>query len=481
MPTPDLAIVDGYEPREGDLVLLPFANETDPLFPYEEAVSLFGNVQASNEQGKSITVFAGFINEQRVIAKSVRLDKKYTGSEQALREAVSHAIAEGEGDGMHRIIIMLNENRPTLVGAAQEGAILGGYRFNKYLSERIGLPDVEIALPEEPGQDWKEILDAKGIVFKWVNFARDILNEPPNTIEPVSLARLFQSEGRKAGLKITIWDEKRLEKEGCGGLLAVGKGAHCQPRLVIGEYRPKKASAHLALVGKGITFDTGGYCLKRPQSQVEMKYDMAGAATAFGVACAVAELRLPVRLTLFAPLAENDISKNAYHVGDILKMRSGKTVQVDNTDAEGRLILADALSLASERNPDWIIDAATLTGACVTALGEDIAGIFGTDEALVHRIVELGRQTGEAFWPLPLHMPYMEQLKATVADCKNIGGKWGGAITAALFLRGFVRDDIGWIHLDMAGPAIKEEPLGHLGKGAKGFGIKTLVEWINSM
>lgn len=247
------------------------------------------------------------------------------------------------------------------------------------------------------------------------------------------------------------------------------------PKLIIGEYRPRGASMHLVLVGKGITFDTGGYCLKPASSQIGMKYDMGGAAAVLGAGMAMAALKLPIRLTVLAPLAENDISSSAYHTTDIIQMRSGRSVQVDNTDAEGRLILADALTLACERKPDWIIDAATLTGACCVALGEDIAGLFGDNEELNETLIKCGGECGEHFWPLPLHMPYMEELKTVSADCRNIGGKWGGALTAALFLKKFVDDEVPWIHLDIAGPAVKEEPLGHLGKGAKGFGVKTLV------
>jgi len=173
---------------------------------------------------------------------------------------------------------------------------------------------------------------------------------------------------------------------------------------------------------------------------------------------------------------ENDISSSAYHTSDIITMRNGKTVQVDNTDAEGRLILADALTLASEMKPDWTVDAATLTGACVVALGEDIAGVMGPDRDFNRMLLRAGEKAGEHLWELPLYMPYMEQLKTTVADMKNIGSRWGGAITASLFLRRFVPDEMTWAHIDIAGPCVKEEPLGYLGKGAKGFGVKTLFE-----
>jgi len=206
-----------------------------------------------------------------------------------------------------------------------------------------------------------------------------------------------------------------------------------------------------------------------------MKYDMAGAALVWGAACAIARLRLPLRLTVIAPLVRNDLSGSAVHVQDILRLRNGRTVEVANTDAEGRLILADALAIAGERRPDWILDAATLTGACVVALGEDVAGLFARDEGLGARLRAAGDAAGERFWPLPLYRPYAAQLKATVADGKNIGSRWGGAITAALFLEPFVPEKTPWLHLDIAGPGIKEEPLGCLGKGAKGFGIRAVV------
>ena len=369
---------------------------------------------------------------------------------------------------------MLDHDSSGLVHAAHEGAITGGYRFDKYLSEKTELPSV-VAVVKKGMRGLKKRMKTNAVIFRYCNFVRDLLNEPPNVINPVTLADICSREASSTGLKITVWDEKRLEQEKCGGILAVGRGSGNPPRLLLGEYDPEWASRHLALVGKGITFDTGGYCLKPASSQAGMKYDMGGAAAVLGAGMAMAALGLPIRLTVLAPLAENDISSSAYHTTDIIQTRSGKSVQVDNTDAEGRLVLADALTIACEKKPDWIIDAATLTGACCVALGEDMAGLFGHDEDLNSTLIECGHECGEYYWPLPLHMPYMEELKTTCADCKNIGGKWGGAVTAALFLKQFVTDAIPWIHLDIAGPAVKEEPLGHLGKGAKGFGVKTLV------
>ena len=228
-----------------------------------------------------------------------------------------------------------------------------------------------------------------------MNFARDVLNEPANVIFPQSLAEAFQSFGGEAGLRVTVWNEKRLEKERCEGILSVGKGSSWKPRLVIGRYAPKNAKGHLALVGKGVTFDTGGYCLKPAAGQKGMKMDMGGAAMVFGAACAIARAELPIQVSVYTPLAHNDISSTAYHTTDVLTMRSGRTVQVDNTDAEGRLILADALDVAKEDEPDWIIDAATLTGAAVVALGEDIAAAYGTNRDFTASLLEAAAEVGE--------------------------------------------------------------------------------------
>lgn len=459
--------------KKGDLVLLPWIDGKKACF----TTDLITDISAHNcpdKEGGTETVFAGPFKKGRLMARAVRLDAKHVTAASALKKAVSDAVSLCESENLKRVVVMLNNDDSGLVHAAHEGAVMGGYRFDKYLSEPPVLPRV-LAVTQKGLRGLKRKVEEEALVFGYCNFARDILNEPPNVITPVTLAETCAGEAEEAGLEITIWDEEKLEEEKCGGILAVGQGASAPPRLIIGEYKPPRASGHLVLVGKGITFDTGGYCLKPSSSQIGMKYDMGGAAAVIGAGLAIASLELPIQVTILAPLAENDISSSAYHTTDIIKMRNGKSVQVDNTDAEGRLILADALCLACELEPDWIIDAATLTGACCVALGEDIAGLFGDDREFNETLVQCGRECDELYWPLPLHMPYMEELKTPAADCKNIGGKWGGALTAALFLKQFLKEEIPWIHLDIAGPAVKEEPLGHLGKGAKGFGVKTLV------
>ncbi len=459
--------------KKGDILILPWFDGRNPCF----TTSLIPDIAADtrpDKEGGAATVFAGRIKKGRMIARAQRLDARHTTPADALKKAVSDAVSLCETENMKRVVVLLDNDDSGLVHAAHEGTVTGGYRFDTYLSDKPDLPLV-LAVTRKGLRGLRREIEENSILFHYCNFARDLLNEPPNVITPVTLAERYAREAGKVGLDITIWDEKKLEEEQCGGIIAVGKGAASPPRLIIAEYRPRGASMHLVLVGKGITFDTGGYCLKPSNSQIGMKYDMGGAAAVLAAGMAIASLEIPINLTVLAPLAENDISSSAYHTTDIIKMRNGTSVQVDNTDAEGRLILADALCLACEKEPDWIIDAATLTGACCVALGEDIAGLFGDDEEFNSTLVQCGRECGELYWPLPLHMPYMEELKTPAADCKNIGGKWGGALTAALFLKKFIKKEIPWIHLDIAGPAVKEEPLGHLGKGAKGFGVKTMV------
>lgn len=474
MQTPDLTTT--YTPATGDYLLLPYLDGKTPAFAAAQLAGLPAACPGEKGQGK--TVFTGEHGKRKdITVRAVRLDAADSDPQRQMRIAVSEALTAAAAQKAARVIVPLGAEFCGLALPAQEGAILGGYRFDKYLKEKTKIPPLAIIMQQKPEKGLAQELRQAEIVFSYVNFARDLLNEPANVIHPGTLAEAMRKEGRKAGLKVTVWDEARLKREKCGGILGVGAGApaHARPRLVIAEYRPAKAVCHLALVGKGVTFDTGGYCLKTASGQVGMKMDMGGAAMMFAAACAIARLKLPLRLSLYAPLVENDISAKAYHTTDILRMRSGLSVQVDNTDAEGRLILADALALAGEGKPDYIIDAATLTGACMVALGEDIAGVFGNDSVLTGRVLNAAEEGGEYMWQLPLHLPYSEQLKADIADCKNIGGSYGGSITAALFLRKFVPEKQKWVHIDIAGPAIKESPAEHLGKGAKGFGVKSMV------
>jgi leucyl aminopeptidase len=479
MTTPRFSVAMRYTPRDGDFVCAPYHSARKPAFPKELAP---GGVKlaTADDEGASRLLFlgTGFAGTKTAHGgiRTYRLDGPAETPAHAVRQMVASALKEAKRNDLKRVVVLLDPADESLALAVQDGALLGGYAFDKYLKKKETPLPVLLAAPGRGHAALKRALKREETVSGFVNFARDVLNEPAAVIHPPSLAREFQAAGRAAGLTVQVWDEKRLRREKCGGILAVGQGSAHKPRLVIGEYRPRGAKTHIALVGKGVTFDTGGYSLKPSQYQAKMKYDMGGAAMMFAAACAIAKLKLPVRVTVLTPLAQNDVSSEAFHVHDILATRNGTTVEVMNTDAEGRLILADALALAGEKEPDAILDAATLTGACAVALGEDIAGVYGTDERLTEKVLSAGEAAGEYLWRLPLHKPYAKGLKATIADCQNIAkSRYGGSITAALFLQKFVPDGVPWIHLDIAGPGAKEEPIGHLGGGAKGFGVKTMV------
>ena len=477
MTTSAFKITTAYTPRDRDFLVIPFCDAKHLCTPKKGLPKPVAKVlKAPVEPGGTSTVFAGRVKKASVLARARRLDAKHSSPKEEAKRMVAESLCQARKERARRVVVFLSSRHQDLVRAVQEGALLGGYAFQKYLKKKVKPLPVLLVCSAQPSAPLKKKLKSDAAIGACTNFARDVLNGPPNVIRPPRLAQAFQKQGKASGLKIAVWDEKRLKREGCGGILGVGRGSSAAARLVIGEHRPKRAKKHLCLVGKGVTFDSGGYCLKPSASQVGMKYDMGGAAMMFAAACAIARLRLPLRVTVLTPLVENTVDGDAYLTTSILTMRNKTTVEVHNTDAEGRLILADALALAAEKKPDWIVDAATLTGACVVALGNDIAGLYGTDRALTEEVCQAGRTTGEDFWPLPLHMPYAEQLKTTIADCKNMGGKYGGSITAALFLKQFVPESIPWVHLDIAGPGIKEEPLGHLGKGAKGFGVKTVTE-----
>lgn len=477
MPTPKFTIRRSETPRGGDHWLLLYQDEKRTLFPADALPPEVRRVvEPPADRGGCAVAFAGQAGKAKVKAHTARLDAEYYDTNTQARRAVANALSTVRKDKGKRLVVPLKGGPLDLAEAVCEGALAGGYTFDRYLTTKPEQPDVVLVTETADSQALQGRIDRRRTICEGVNAARDVLNGPPNVIHPPSLASRYQREGRAAGLTVTVWGEKRLKEEKCGGIVTVGQGAKAGPRLVIGEYKPNRSRGHLCLVGKGVTFDSGGYGLKPAASQIGMKYDMGGAAMMFAAACTIARLKLALRVTVLNPLAENDVSGEAYHTTSIITTRSGRTVEVSHTDAEGRLLLADALTIAGERQPDWIIDSATLTGACVMALGEDIAGVYGTDAKLTKQLIEAGRSEGERFWELPLHMPYGEQLKTTIADCKNTGARYGGSISACVFLKAWVDDAIPWIHCDIAGPAGKEEPLDHLQAGAKGFGVKAIVE-----
>ena len=351
-----------------------------------------------------------------------------------------------------------------------EGFLLAQYSFTAYQSEPEPSVAETLFLVGEPEP---EAAETARINAEAVMFARDLVNTPARDKSPEEIARLAAEMAGPLGLRMVEHDREALERGGFGGVLGVAAGSGRPPRLLEIWHEPEGAEKLAVLVGKGITFDSGGLSLKPASGMETMKTDMSGAAAVLGAMRIIARRGLGVRVLGLVPLTDNMPGPLATKPGDVLTTRNGKTIEVLNTDAEGRLVLADALALGVERNPDVIVDIATLTGACMVALGLGIAGAMGNSEELVKRIVELGAPLGERFWPLPLPEDYRKQVESPIADMKNIGGKWAGALTAGLILSEFA-GDVPWAHLDIAGPRTADEDHYH-SQGATGFGALTLA------
>lgn len=357
------------------------------------------------------------------------------------------------------------------------GYLLGSYRYDDYRSEPKPRVNERLELLDATAGADEATMRAAAIV-RGVTLARDLINRPAVDKAPATLAQVALDLDDR--IAVEIFDEVEAAELGYGGLIAVGSGAANPPRMVVLRYEPAEAVASIAFVGKGIVFDSGGLSLKQAAMMETMKTDMSGAATVFGAMQAIAELDLPIRVLGVAPLAENMTGGAAQRPGDVFTAYRGKTVEVLNTDAEGRLVLADGLGIAVEAEPDLIVDIATLTGAAKVALGPSIGAIFGNDDAAVAAVAAAARFCGEPMWALPLERSYRDQLKSTIADLKNIGTRFGGAITAALFLSEFV-DDRPWVHLDIAGPARAEKAEHYISAGGTGFAVRTLVELAREM
>ncbi|GAA0469618.1 leucyl aminopeptidase [Streptomyces sp. NPDC046215] len=366
--------------------------------------------------------------------------------------------------------------------AVAEGALLGAYTYRPEGAEKAGdakrAPLAEIALLGTKPRDkaFKAAAERAAVLAEEVNRARDLTNLPPNDLTPRSFAAAAQAAGKQHGLKVEVLDEKALLKGGFGGIMGVGQGSANPPRLVRIAYTHPKAEKTLALVGKGITYDSGGISLKPAGHNETMKCDMAGAAAVFGAVVAAARLGVRVNVTGWLALAENMPSGSATRPGDVLRMYGGKTVEVLNTDAEGRLVLGDALVRASEENPDAIVDVATLTGAMVLALGNRTFGVLGNDDAFRTALYEIAEEVGEQAWPMPLPAELRKGMDSPVADLANMGERMGGGLVAGLFLKEFVGEGITWAHLDIAGPAFHESaPYGYTPKGGTGSAVRTLL------
>jgi leucyl aminopeptidase len=382
-----------------------------------------------------------------------------------------------------RVGLLLNTGEAApFVGKAVEGAVLGSYTFDRYRQEKDEFFAKQASLTVLAHPDHRADAEARKARYAWVaenvNRARDLINEPGSVVTPESIAAEAGEVAREVELEIEVFDPAALRERGYQGILRVGAGSSHPGRMLVLRHVPHTASKEtLAIVGKGITFDSGGISIKPSEKMWEMKGDMAGAAAVLFAMRALGRLRPEVRVVGILCCAENLPDANAQRPGDILTAKNGKSVMVDNTDAEGRLVLLDGLARAGEEGATHVVDIATLTGAVVRALGPSVAGVMGTDRALVRRIVRSGENQGEPFWELPLVEEYCDSLKTPFADLNNIAaGGLAGAITAGLFLREFVPSGAAWAHLDIAGPMFKEKEWKYYDAGAIGFGVKTLVD-----
>jgi leucyl aminopeptidase len=392
-----------------------------------------------------------------------------------------------ERQGARRVVAHLGEQaaRAEVVAAVAEGFHLVGYRFERYRRESSSKRVDTLTLVGEqmppPGALRRMLAEAE-VVASCVFEARDVVNEPPSVATPRYLAEhAARLAAASPGMTVEVWEPERITREGLAGLLAVARGSQEEPRFIVTRYAGKGARRRVALVGKGITFDSGGLSLKPPKGMEQMKYDMAGAAAVLSAVAAAARLGLAVDVTGYVPATENLPSGTAQKPGDVIRFLNGKTAEVLNTDAEGRLILADGLALASRAKPDAVIDLATLTGAARVAVGGLYACVLGSDQGLVDALLAAGRAAGEPVWQLPLVREYREELKSTVADVRNVGTSGdAGTILGALFLEEFV-DGVPWAHLDIAGPAFTDKDLPHAPRGATGYGVRLLVAYLRRL
>jgi len=467
-------IVIGTVEGKGGLELAPGAQPVDDAYGGKlvETLRMLGATGKADEVFKMPT--GGVLTAPMLIVVGLgRPGKDGTVSAEQARRASGAASRALSGVGR-----VLNTLAAVDLTAAAEGSALGAYLFTTYRSTNGNKPlgRVDLAVPSAKDSKAKATLKHATVVSQGVAIARDLVNTPPNDLYPGSFADRASELAREAGMDVEVLDEKAMRRGGYGGTLGVGGGSSRPPRLVRLHYKPADARARVALVGKGVTFDTGGISIKPAQDMENMTSDMAGGAAVVAAAVVAARLKLPIEVIATVPMVENMPSGTSYRPGDVLTIYGGTTVEVLNTDAEGRLILADALARACEDEPDYLIDAATLTGAQLVALGGRISAVMG-EPTLRDRITAHAQQTGEGGWAMPLPDELRADLDSRVADLTNVTNRrWAGMLVAGVFLREFVAEDVPWAHLDVAGPAYNPlAPYGYTTKGGTGVPVRTLA------
>jgi leucyl aminopeptidase len=454
----------------------------------EMAAKAMQTVAAAGFTGRTDESLSTVSDEPKKITL-VGIGKEEELSIRGLRAALYRVATMARKHRDRNIIVALPYAIPRLgieqtTRVAAEALAASDYKYDAYITkkENKALPITATLVPPH-GIDAKrarQLDDEAKAVAAGVRTVRDLGNGPGNLVTATYIGQRAEEVAKSAGVKCTVYGKREIEKMKMGGLLAVNRGSAEEPRFIVLEYAPRKAKKHVALVGKGITFDSGGISIKPAEKMEEMKFDMCGAAAVIGTVQAAAMLALPVRLTGIIASTDNLPSGSAYKPGDIVTTMSGKTVEIVNTDAEGRMILSDALHYASELKPDHILDYATLTGACVVALASEAAGLFSNNDELAQKLIECGERAGERLWRLPEWDDYKELIRSEWADMKNSGGRWGGAITAAVFLKEFVNCS-SWAHLDIAGTAYAEQETARESRGATGAGVRVTVAFLESL
>ncbi len=418
----------------------------------------------------SRVLFMGLGKKEKIDAESFRA---------AAGKAVKRAIKAKQPD-----VLLCGHGKKEHVLAMMEGALLGNHIFDLYKQDKKDKPvEALVFHVEKARQDaFEKAAPAVETGCRGTILARDWVSAPPNDKRPDMFARSIVKAADRENLTIVDIDERNIRKNKMYALLAVGSGSDTKPRMIVIDYRPDRYEKTVVLVGKGVTFDSGGINLKPSSGLADMKQDMAGAAVVAATLITASRLELGHRIIGVLPLVENMPSGNAYRPGDVIRTASGKTVEIGNTDAEGRMIMADAISYAVKQYaPDILIDVATLTGACKMALGNHIAGVFSFDSRLAGQLVASGEKTHERCWAMPMPEDYRDMLKSDIADIRNVGkSRWGGAITAALFLSEFVKD-INWAHIDIAGPAFSGKGSAYCPAGGTGFGVRLLMDWLGRL
>jgi len=470
------AVVIGVYGSKGSLAVADGGADVASAFG-NDFTSLLDDLGVSAERGKIAKIPGRGVVKATVVLVAGLGDAAEPDVESLRRAAGAAARAT---EGKKTLALALPAVTDAQVRALAEGALLGAYAYDEYLEKKSPTVDEVVLLTSQARTKTTKqtVADAHAVVAA-VNFARDLVNEPPNELYPESFAQRLKTQSKGSKVRVTVTDDTELVAKGYGGIMGVGKGSIRLPRLVTLSYKPSRPVAHLAFVGKGITFDSGGLSIKPANAMVTMKCDMAGAAAVAAATFAIAELGLPIRVTAYACLAENMPSGKATRPGDVLSMYGGKTVEVLNTDAEGRLVLADGITTAAEVKPDLIVDVATLTGACVIALGNQVSGVFSNDDDLHRALPDIASRAGELMWPMPIPEEIADKVRSSkVADLSQHNPEpWGGASYAAGFLREFVPDDTAWAHLDIAGPAFNSgDAAGYTPRGGTGTAVRTLIQ-----